>query len=373
MMHSSTSSSEPLRRLGRRADEPLRATPDVAWGRTIAVAALVFLLALVVWEAFWRSEEFRPAYRNSDGLWALTRTRLDREGPGGTAVIGSSRTLFDLHLEAWREETGTLPVQRALEGTTPRPVLDHLAKETEFAGLLVVGVTPPLFFTPGFGYRAEALERYRTESWAEWAGQRISMTIEPYLAFYDFDTALFAVLRRQTWWPAREGVTAEPVVRKLANTRRTRQADLWSKVEFDTDYRKIVTDTWLAILTAPREMPPPEQARKMLEAVFEEVAANVHAIRSRGGEVAFIRPPSTGPFREIESKAFPRAAFYDELLRRTEAVGVHFEDHADLQDVVVPEWSHIRAGDTDRFTRALIRHLREALVAGEAQREELGP
>jgi len=371
-MPSSISSSESLRRHGRRTDGPHRAIPDAPWRLTLALAAIVFLAAMGAWEAFWRSEGFRPSYRNSDGLWAMTHRRLDREGPGGTAVIGSSRVLFDTNLEAWRDVTGTLPVQLALEGTSPRPLLDHLANETDFAGLLVVGVTPPLFFMPGFGYRADALSHYRTETWAEWFGQRVSMTVEPYLAFYNFDTALFTVLRRQTWWPKREGVVVESEVRKLSDMRRTRQADMWSKVELDPEYRQLCRDIWLEFLNAPREMPPPEEAAKALEAAFERVAADVRTIRDRGGEVVFVRAPSTGPFREAEAKGFPRERFWDELLRRTDAVGIHFEDHADLQDVEVPEWSHIRAGDTDRFTRALIGHLREALAARGTPRKELG-
>ncbi len=372
-MRSSISSSESLRVAGRRSDAPLRAIPDAPWSRAMVLAAVVFVVAMGAWEAYWRAEGFRPSYRNSDGLWAMTRDRLDREGPGGTAVIGSSRVLFDLNLEAWRDVTGRLPVQLALEGTNPRPLLRHLAADSTFDGLLVVGVTPPLFFTPGFGFREGAFEHWTSETWAEWAGQRISMTVEPYLAFYNFDTALFTVARRQTWWPPRDGVPVDPVVRKLSNMRRTRQADMWSKVELDPDYREIVRNTWLAILNAPRETPPPAVLAEMLDATLDEVAADVRTIRERGGEVVFVRMPSTGPFREIENAAFPRATHWDELLRRADAAGVHFEDHGDLREVEVPEWSHIRAGDTDRFTRALIAHLRDALAARGTPREELGP
>jgi hypothetical protein len=112
---------------------------------------------------------------------------------------------------------------------------------------------------------------------------------------------------------------------------------------------------------------------EMLDGALEEVAADVRAIRERGGEVVFVRMPSTGPFREIESAAFGRDGHWEELLRRADAAGVHFEDHDDLQDVEVPEWSHIRAGDTDRFTRALIGHVRAALELRGVSREELEP
>jgi hypothetical protein len=148
---------------------------------------------------------------------------------------------------------------------------------------------------------------------------------------------------------------------------------MWNRVELDPAYQKIATDTWLAFLNHPRPPPPPpEEAKKMLDAMLDEVAADVRAVRERGGEVVFVRAPSAGPFREVERVAFARERTWDELLRRTDAVGIHFEDHADLQDVVLPEWSHIRAGDTARFTRALIGHLRLALAERGTPRQELG-
>ena len=111
----------------------------------------------------------------------------------------------------------------------------------------------------------------------------------------------------------------------------------------------------------------------MLDALLDDVAADVETIRARGGEVVFVRAPSAGPFREIEKQAFPRERTWEPLLRRTGAVGIHFEDHADLQDVEIPEWSHIRARDTDRFTRALVGHLRAALAERGTPRKELTP
>jgi hypothetical protein len=357
------------------SSEPLRVVPDVPWPRTAMLAVSLFLVALAGWETYWRFEWLVPSYRNSDGLWALTRDRIDDEGPGGTAIVGSSRVLFDLNLEAWREETGILPIQLALEGTNPRPYLTHLAQQTSFAGLVVVGVTEVLFFSPTPGLRADVIARYRDRTPADRVAQQLSMhLVEPYFAFYDPDVALFTVLRRQPFWPARRDLAPQlPTVRKLSNSRRTRQADMWNKVELHPGYREVARGTWLTFLNAPRPAPPPpEVMQQQADALLAEVAADVRAIRARGGDVVFVRAPSIGPFREAELKAFPRERAWDPLLARAEAAGVHFEDYPDLQDVELPEWSHIRAGETDRFTRALVRHLRAALAARGTPRPELG-
>jgi hypothetical protein len=363
-MPSSTSSSEPLRTI-----------PDGHWPRTLLAGVVLFLVALAGWEAYWRSEWFVPAFRDSDGLWALTRDRIDDEDGRGVVVVSSSRLLFDLSLETWRDETGVLPIHLGLVGTNSRAFLTHVAQETAFAGLVVVGVTEGLFFGPADGSRASALQHYRDRSPADRLSQRLSMhLVEPSLAFYHTDTALFTVLRRQTFWPARSGMEPpRPLVRKLSNSRRTRQADMWDRVEHDPAYQKIARDRWLLNLNAPRPpAPPPEVTQQRMDALFGQVAANVQAIRARGGEVLFVRAPSVGPFREAEHMGFPREQAWDVLLDRVDAAGVHFEDHTDLQDVELPEWSHIRAGDTPRFTRALIAHAREALAARGTPRAELG-
>jgi hypothetical protein len=337
------------------------------------VAALLFLAGFAGWEVYWRGQGFYPSYRNSEGLWAMTRRQVDRPGHRATVIIGSSRALFDNDLEAWEEETGVLPIQLALEGTNPRPVLTRLAADPDFVGLLVVGVTPPLFFMPEVGYREAAIERYESETPSQWMSQRISMPLEQVLAFYSFDTKLFTVLKRQTWWPARSGVRIDREVRKLSNMRRTRQSPLWEKLEYDPAYAALARDIWREFLDNPPPPPPADEAKKMFDTMIAELQRDVEAIRARGGEVVFVRYPSAGHFLEVETRAFPRERFFDLVVDRVDAVGIHFDDHPELQDVTIPEWSHISSRDSPRFTRALIRILRRELAARGIQRPELGP
>ena len=67
----------------------------------------------------------------------------------------------------------------------------------------------------------------------------------------------------------------------------------------------------------------------------------------------FVRPPSSGPYLEMEHKVFPREPTWDALLAATGAQGIHFEDYPELQGLELPEWSHLTQADAERFTVAL--------------------
>lgn len=351
----------------------LRPVPEQTWPRVALVAFALAGLSFVGWELGWRSEGYVPSYENSDGQWAEARRKVDRDDPKATVLIGSSRMQFDIDLDVWREATGVEPIQLALEGSNPLPVLEQLAADEDLDGLLLVGITPPLILMPGIGVREGALERYQNETPAQWIGQQLSYPLEARLASYSWDTALFRVLNRQPWWPEREGFEAPPPdVRKIENMRRNRQADLWSRVETDTAFNRVVTTTWQAFLEAAPPPPPEDVARKQFEELLQRVAGQVEQIRRRGGEVVFVRLPSSGWFREFEAEATPRDRIWEPLIAAADVVGVHFEDYPALQ-VPTPEWSHISARHKADFTHALVDIIRDRLSERGVQRPELVP
>ena len=366
-MPSSTSSfdSEPV---------VLRSIPELSWPRVALVAVVLAALGLGAWEAYWRvAQQYVASYRNSDGQWAEVRRRIDAREPNATVFIGSSRTLFDIDLDVWKEETGVHGIQLALEGSNPLTELADVATDDDFRGLLVVGITPPLLFLPGLGHRAGVIEYYYDETPSQRISTRLSYPLETTFAYYNMDTKLFTVLARQAWWPERPNLPfQQPEVRKLEDMRRDRQADLWERVETDPEFHAIVTGTWRAIIEHLPPPPPEDVARAQFQTLLEQVAGNVAKIRARGGEVVFIRPPSSDFFREAERKITPRERVWEPVVGAAGAVGVHFEDYPALSDVRTPEWSHISAKDKARWTRALIGILRKAMSERGVHRSEVG-
>lgn len=332
-----------------------RPLPSLKLSTTWITALLLCVLGLVGWEQYWRGFGVRPGYRNSDGLWTMQRRRIDAGEGDATVVIGSSRVLFDIQLDTWQEQTGVRPIQLALEGTSPMNVLEDLAADDDFRGRLLVGVTPGLFFS-GRGFRHGVVPYARKETLSERASQWLSMRLlEPWLAYYsDSDFALFTVLERQRW-PARAGVEQGMRVRKLMVTGPDRATALWDKVERDPEYRELTRSIWRQFFApAMTEQAAIDAHWKTVDREIDRAVAAVAKLQARGVAVVFVRPPSTGPYIEEEDRDYPRARTWDVLLARSGARGVHFADHAAMQGLTLPEWSHLTRADAERYTRALV-------------------
>jgi hypothetical protein len=333
---------------------PERDIPPMAWG-PIWLGALALLLVLfMAWEWHWRAFGAEPGYRNSDGQWAQQRRRINQGEGGKTVLVGSSRVLFDVQLPVWEKTLGERPIQLALEGTSPLPVLEDLAADPDFTGRLVIGVAPDLFFS-GFKFRGDVIEYTKNQGPSQRSGTWISQTfLEPYFAFYDADFALGTVLERQNW-PLRPGMTRVLRVRKLSVTDLDRNTRMWSKLLEDPGYVKIARDTWAVRFTGPPPpfMNTPEKLQNTINTQLDQVVAALATLRARGVKIVFLRPPSNGDYYAHEQRVFPRARTWDVLLERTGLPGIHFEDHPQLQGYDLPEWSHLSGPEADRFTAAV--------------------
>lgn len=333
-----------------------RPVPAQPW-RALAIAAVLVTAALTAgYEIYWRGKMYVAGdFVNSSAMWAQERRKAVGDA---TVIIGSSRIFFDIDLDVWEEMSGVRPVQLALEGTSPRIFLGDLAKDEKFNGLVIVGVTAPLFFTQDGGLRGAVLDYIREQSPSQRVDHRLSMALEEVFAFLDEQTRP----KRQialAYLPLREGMRPRFDPRKLEVLGHDRNTELWRRVPEDETYRKEATGQWelafslLAPPPGPDGGPPPPMPDEAINAVIAEVKANVDKIRARGGDVAFLRLPYDGGFKPIEDQGFPRERFWDRLVAGTDSAGVTFHDYPELQGYYVPEWSHLEAREAERYTRTL--------------------
>ncbi|GAB6195606.1 hypothetical protein [Lysobacter xanthus] len=350
-VHRATAADRP----GEAQPVPVRPIPAQPW-RGIGVAALVLLVvALAAWE--WRMRQIGLAagdYAIDPSGWSEARRRIDT-GNVPVAIVGDSRILFDTDLDRFERLTGVRPLQLALPGTNARPFLQDVAADPHFHGLLIVGLADMSYFREGDG--GPALQRYRHEMPSQRTGYRLSRLLERHFAFIDPAYRLSALVYTADRGQRRGAASRYYMPWKLLRVDERGQASLWTKIQTDPRLRAQARQGWMDM---PGRPPRPPVPPKLIESTLAATQAAVARIRARGGEVVFVRPPSAGLLREREARRIPRAKGWDALLARSNAKGIHFEDHAELQGLDLPEWSHLSQRCAVVFTDAYVRLLAEA-------------
>jgi hypothetical protein len=104
-----------------------------------------------------------------------------------------------------------------------------------------------------------------------------------------------------------------------------------------------------------------------LDSRFARLEELVQKIRSRGGEVAFVRFPTTRRIWEMDEVQFPTNIYWNALKSRTSAKTVHFAEHDSLAHFDVPDGVHLDYRDAPAFTAALAEIVFQGAQGGAPQ------
>ena len=370
-MPSSTSSSEPPKgvvqregalpaglrltasdRPGQAQPVPTRDVPSQPWGRILAGVGLALAVGIAGLEVNARRVGLHAGdLDNSEVEWVKQRIRSDS---AQVAIVGDSRILFDTDLDRFEALTGVRPVQLAIHGTSPLTLLEDAASNEHFRGLLIVGLADTMFFQPFDGYGGYVRRRGDFTSPSGRIGIEIDHALQRRLAFLDSNHRLSVVAHRldPDFRPGVEGPKHD--IWKVSEVGEDRATSMWPRVEYDHAYRARTRWAWKGF----KDKFPytPQLIAKGL--VRAKIA--VGKIRARGGEVVFVRPPSAPQLRVNEEAQLPKAKGWDRLLVHTRSVGVHTDDlPSEVQNLTLPEWSHLNRKCATVFTDAYVRRLTE--------------
>jgi hypothetical protein len=323
------------------------------------LAAVLALLSVTAWELYWRHQGFPVSYNDDEALWSDKRAMVYEPAEKSTVFIGSSRIKFDLDIPTWEKETGNHAIQLAMVGSTPRPALEDLANDQNFRGKLVVDVTEGLFFQPKGNPREKTpndnITYYKKRTPTQRASFLVNHLLESRFVFLQQNTFSFNALLDNMELPQRKGVYGGPhFPPKFSYVSFDRQTSMSPEFVTDTAMQAQVKQIWMQ--GALRGRPA---GYDTIQQVFREVKACTDRIRSRCGQVLFVRTPSSGVILEAENKFYPRDKYWDALLSYTGCPGIHFADHPAMAHFICPEWSHLKPADGIVFTRAFIDALNQ--------------
>jgi hypothetical protein len=350
-----------------------RIIPRHHWVRLVLISLGITLVLTLGWELYCRHLGYAPTLNDTKDLWASRRVLVD-DDPTRTVLIGASRTLFDFDMDVYEKAMGERPLQLATVGTNPGAYLEDLANHPEFKGTVIVGVVPGLFFAPG-GPPVKSpknhLKYYREWSPTQRVGHHLGMFLERRLAFIQEDDLTLNQLLLSLKIPNRAKAKVPPELPPyFYEVDEERQGGMTDIAEQDINLQKRIQQIWIPLFTPPP--PPPDKSesenradrQKTIDEILEKTKGYVEKIRARGGKVVFVRFPSTGELRKLETKYSPRADTWDRILEVTGAPGIHFEDYPKLSGFNCPEWSHLNKKDATLFTQRLTDLFKEIRSAG---------
>lgn len=340
--------------------------------KSLILAVILGLLSIVSWEIYWRSQHRVPNIDDNRDLWAIQRSKLDNLQNNQVAFIGSSRILFDIQKPVWRDEAGTDAIMLGIQGATPLPILRHILEETEFRGLIVVGVAPDIFFWAdkeddrSWIWSQAKLDYHKERTYAQRINHKLSIPLQKYLAFYRdgdeewTDDVDLRTLLKNFRRGERAGPLAPPFY-NFENTHIDRNVEMSAKATKNSALANSVIRAW-GLDEWEEEIEDDEDYEKMHKDVELKRSAIISYFEKyareyigQGGAIVLVRFPSTGKYRALEERDFPRANFWDSLVIKTKLPAYHFEDYNQLVGLNLPELSHLSKEDADYLTTELIR------------------
>jgi hypothetical protein len=281
---------------------------------------------------------YRPSIEDNANAWCLARSAVRERDRDAVVLIGASRVIMDIDTAAFSETwSGRKPIQLAVVGSDCRPMLRHLAEETEFCGIVICDVIPNTFFAepPQSNIQVDYIQQYRQQPWLALAEQWLRTHLHarflfrlPELAPADVCLRVFKgeSLPRPRW--------------QISHPDRSMHADFSLCHEVEKLQAQWVQNRRHAHGVAPQQ----------LDRDLESIEAHVDRIQRRGGRVVFVHFPTSGPVRDIEEERFPRARYWDTLAAGTSGISIHSRDYPSLASFSCPDGSHLDQRDAVGFT-----------------------
>lgn len=349
------------------SDSHIRDIPNQPWAKLVIAAIAVFIVAMAGWEAFARKMQHLPGtqFQGFGKMWTLERRKLDRPNNIRIVLTGSSRMMWAADLDILEDGFGERPLQLALPGTGPALIVEDIVNNTDFDGLILVGVTSFLFnrLDEGF-FGGEAFDNYHNEAPSQWAGTKIHRLLSKHLGFLDEAFALPELLERYSDLPVREG--AENLLEKdwkLGDHYEDLQTDMWPPVETPGSFdNQQITNFWTPGLKRPPETP--ERMAEMSDSAIAFFTPLIDTLRARGGDMVFILMPADGLYLEHDKKTNYFDLTWQPMSDGFNAAAVNSYDYPELSsNLQIPEWSHLSRASQDLWSRDVVPIIKAQYLA----------
>ncbi len=317
------------------------------WFTAFGVALVALMLAAAGFEHAMRARGYVPSVQDDEDLWSIQADRA-LSAPDAIALIGASRIQFAVDPQRVEQSTGRTTAMLAINGEYPLAALRWLANDTDFRGLVVMGIDARGMDKRHWDMQQPWIDHYRKRWTLARRINRLLVTpLQQRLVIARSPFALVNLARRalEGWGlPFNDYVVMRPDRLGALDYRRgdielIKRHRIDDLVQYYKDY-------------------PPASPQAWNDAL-REVSGWVERIQARGGRVVFFREPSAGEHLALDEKNYPRALYWDAYAKVSPATIIEFRDAPAFAAITLPDTSHIDGTEIPAFTAALLATLRE--------------
>ena len=272
---------------------------------SIAVLSCISLCASI--ELHRRAQGHLPTVRDDLDLWALERARVNRAGQNAIAVLGTSRILYGLDIDALaRAMPGKVPVMLAVNGAYPLAALSDLARDVKFTGTALVDID-----ARGLSRYYRDMQQAQVRRFTDGVGpsaavhRRVLSQWQSRFLLGDAELGLMPTLTRLLFGAA----SPQPRHATIAPNRA-------GSLDFqhpNTNTEAMAANFAAGVLADYQDHPPPPPDQWLSE--LDAVAKDIRAIRARGGQVLFFCSATSGAHLLADQQGYPRAQYWDRFAR----------------------------------------------------------
>lgn len=332
--------------LSSTSGDGTRRNPRVSWTLTWSVAAVLYLTGLMTTESTWRAFGYRPSATDSPALWKYWYERAANGGLKTIVLIGASRIQGGISTSQLREQLPDYQVVQLGQygGDSPVGVLQALALDERFNGIVICDMLAPFLVRERWESQRNVYDSPATTVQQREAYE--NALAADFLAINNTESGIGTAVKQFVG----EGRHPSPNhVRMRAD--RSIEIDFTLIEDLQEFRQKNAAATRRQYETA--EHPSPED----LDDEFIEVDEFVRRIQDRGGQVVFLRMPTSGERLAIEEQYHPKTKYWDRFAAIGSGICIYWTELAGLGNLTCPDDSHLDYRDVDRFTNALVDDL----------------
>jgi hypothetical protein len=320
--------------------------PRGGWSRTWALAAILYALILGGWELAWRLRGWKPTVEAYTESWVIARRRVR---PNSTVTAGTSRIQGALDPNVWKAATGQTLTQLALTGGSPISILEDLADDESYHGLVLADVLP--FYTFDAAARGDSLAH-------EYLAASRAAAISPakrWEAYLRTNVPSHFVFRREELLP--ENLVPVLSDGRIPQTPHTVQGpDRYHPLVFretgvpanSPSVLDSATFSHLRRVTHPASGPE-------LDQLVSRILRSAERIRLRGGRVVFILFDACGGRKIIEEALYPKERYWGRLRDTPGVLTIDTGDYPEISSLDCFDGSHIDHEDAPGVTRLIAK------------------